>query len=278
MPRAVLSRTLLLTLIFFGAGISAGSAQVPALPDGARTRWIVKQPEEIVRYLLFDPATVERQLPTSLRFITVKELAVGGVPWAVEYLAATPARGAWGVSFFEILRTGTFTIDAHAPNWPQNGAVAVWFARVAPADASTDLGLGQPFLVLGFWLPDSLYAADMRRNGHYAEYGDVRLRRARDGKWIGSLNIDGLSVVAECTPTGPVSGGPQSRGMQALFPPATSTVSSVVRIAFAGHREQACTEDSAWTLRGTHPLARGVFLGPSTFEFGYELVGGAYRR
>lgn len=269
---------LLATFALLVAGLNASARQLPSLPDGARTHWIVKQPEEIVRYLLFDPATVERQLPPSLRFITVKELAAGGVPWAVEYLAATPSRGAWGVSFFEILRTGTFTIDAHAPSWPQNGAVAMWFARVVPADASTDLGLGQPLLVLGFWLPDSLYAADMRRNGYYAEYGDVRLRRARGGKWIGSLNIDGLSVAAECMPTGPVSGGPQSRGMQALFPPASSAVTSVVRIAFAGHREQACTEDSAWTLRGAHPLARGVFLGPSTFEFGYELAGGAYRR
>jgi hypothetical protein len=270
--------TFVVTFAFLVAGLSASPAQLPSLPDGAATRWVVSQPEEIVRFLLFDPATVERQRPSSLRFITVKELAIGGVPWAVDYLAATPSRGAWGVSFLEILRAGTFTIDAHAPSWPEHGAAAVWLARVAPADAKADLGTGQPFLMLGFWMPDRQYVAEMNRLGHYAEFGDVRLQQDSGGKWVGSLNVDGLSVVAECTPTGPISGGPQSRGTQALFPPATSSVTDVVRIAFAGHRVRACTDDSAWTLRGTHPLARGVFVGAADFQFGYELVGGAYRR
>jgi hypothetical protein len=253
-------------------------AQVPALPDGADTHWVVNQPDEIVGYVLFDPATVEHRLPSTLRFITVGELAAGGVRWAVDYLAEDPMRGHWGISFLEIVRMGTFTIDARAPDWPERGAAALWFARVAPSDPTTNLGPGLPLLALEFWMPDSLYVAEMRARGHYATYGDVKLHQDPDGKWWGSVDIDGLSVAAECTPTGPITGGAGSSGMQALFPPRSSTVTSIVRVAFAGHRKQSCKEDSSWRLQGTHPLAGGVVPGPSTIQFGYDMIGGAYRR
>lgn len=168
-------------------------AQPPALPDGAQSHWVVGQPHEIVAYLVFDPATVRDRLPETLRFITVKELATGNVRWATDHLAEHPAQADWGISFLEIVRTGTFTIDG-----------------------------------------------------------------------------------AECKPIGPVTGGGQAAGMQAFYPPRSSTVKGAVRVAFAGHREQECGDDSSWTLRGTHPLARGVVLRPSTYQFGYNLKGGAY--
>lgn len=271
-------RTLLMVAVLAAAPPNQASPQVPALPDGARTQWRVQAPEEIVGYLLFDPASVVRRLPPTLRFITIGELARDGVPWARRYLAGAPDRGGWGISFIEIVRTGVFTIDGRAPHWPENGAVALWFARVAPADSGADPGPGLPLLVLDFWVPDSTYAAEMRAKGHYATYGDARLARGADGTWEGSLRVAGLEVAARCTPSGPVSGGAGARGMQALFPPESSRVRNVVRIAFAGHREQECAEATSWTIRGTHPLSRGILAGPSSFEFGYALVGGAYRR
>jgi hypothetical protein len=251
-------------------------AQVPALPEGARTRWVVAQPEEIVAYVTFDPATVASQLPRTLRFITVGELAGGGVRWATEYLAEHPAHGRWGVSFLEIVRAGVFTIDGRAPIWPENGAAALWCARVAPSDPAADLGLGRPLLVLELWVPDRDYVAYMLGKGHHASSGDVRLARSADGRWRGSVDVAGLSIVAKCTPSGPVSGGAGSAGMQALFPPLTSSAKDIVRVAFAGHREQGCGEESSWSIHGTHPLAGGVVLNPSVFEFGYDLIGGAY--
>ena len=252
------------------------AAQRLPLPDGARTHWVVSGPQEIVGYLVFDPATVAERLPSALRFISVGELARGGVPWAVQYLAGAPSRDAWGVSFVEIVRADTFTINGRAPRWPAHGAAALWFARVAPADSTADLGPGVPLLVLDWWVPDASYAAEMRRLGHYASYGNVKLLRDAHGAWHGSLRAAGLHVAAACTPSGAESGGPASRGMQSLFPPARSGVSGVVRISFAGHRERTCAEPESWTLGGTHPLALAEQVGPSSFEFGYELVGGAY--
>lgn len=252
-------------------------AQIPALPHGAQTKWVVSGPEEIVSYLVFDPTAVKERIPSFLRFITIDELADGNVPWAVEHLEKYPAHANWGISFIEIVRTKTFMIDGHSPEWPEHGAAALWFARVAPADPTSELGPGKPFLALEFWIPDRNYAAYMISKGHYASYGDVRLARDADGKWQGSIEVEGLSVIAKCSPAGNVEGS-GSAGMQVIFPPLQSGITSIVRIAFAGHREQLCEEGTSWKFKGAHPLVKGMILGLSSFQFGYDLIGGAYRR
>jgi hypothetical protein len=118
----------------------------------------------------------------------------------------------------------------------------------------------------------------MSTKGHYATYGDVRLHRDPHGVWHGSIDVEGLSVVARCMPSGPVSGGPASAGTQAFFPPLSAGVAKVVRLALAGHREQQCEGGASWTFDGTHPLVGGAVLGSTTFQFGYDLTGGAYPR
>jgi len=262
----------------FSALLALGArAQIPTLPDSAETKWVVDAPEEIVGYLIFDPATVEDRLPSLLRFITVQELASSQIPWAREHLDEYPAHAGWGISFIEIVRMGTFEIDGRSPKWPEHGAGALWCARVAPSDSMTELGPGQPFLILEFWMPDSMFAAFMREKGHYASFGDVRLRKNPAGKWLGSVEVEGLRAVCNCTPARDVESS-GSAGMQVFFPPALSKVTSVVRVAFAGHEVRRCEEAASWRFEGVHPLARGVMLGRSTFQFGYDLIGGAYRR
>lgn len=249
---------------------------MPSLPEGAQTKWVVNEPAEIVGYLTFDPATVADRLPSSLRFITVEELAAGQIPWAKEHLEECPGHGGWGISFIEIVRTRTFEIDGCSPSWPKHGAAALWCARVAPSDSVSEPGSGKPFLMLEFWVPDKLFVAYMLERGHYASYGDVRLRENPAGRWSGSIEVDGLSVVCNCTRVRHVERA-GSAGMQVFFPPALSRVTSIVRVAFAGHQECACKEDVSWRFKGVHPLVRAVMLGPSAFEFGYDMIGGAYR-
>ena len=272
-------RLALIVALFCSALLPAETPlSVPVLPDGAHTQWVVSAPEEIVTYLAFDPATVRRRLPANLRFITIGELASGGVDWAREFLVQHPTKQQWGISFLEILRTGTFLIDGHPVVWPIHGAAALWFARVAPSAPESDLGFGRPFLVLDFWMPDRAYVDYMVAKGYYAIYGDVRLHQGSSGKWSASLAVEDLSITGECAPAGPVTGGPGSAGSQSIFPPASSSLTEVVRVAFAGHREQACGGIPFLTLRGKHPLARSIVLGPPTFQFGYELRGGTYPR
>ncbi len=263
-----------LALALLAAGNAA--AQIPSLPGGAQSHWVVADPQELVVYLTFNPANLQDRLPGSLRFLTVKGLATRGVPWAADYLTKQPNHGAWGISFLEIVRMGTFSIDGRSPSWPRNGAAALWFARVEPSDPSADLGPGTPFLALEFWLPDRAYVSYMRQRGYYATYGDVSLSQAPGGRWLGSVKVKGLTLKADCLPQGPLTGGAGSAGMQTFFAPRASGLQKFVRVAFAGHQVQACSEDSTWTLRGTHPAAGGTLLPPANFEFGYRLVGGTY--
>jgi hypothetical protein len=254
------------------------TAPLRGLPAGARSRWAVEQPEEIVTYLVFDPATVRSRLPAGLRFITLEELARGGVGWAGDIVHRYPARSGWGVSFLEIVRAGTFVIDEREPSWPADGAAALWFARVAPSDSSLVPGPGRPLLALDLWIPDRDYAAYMRERGYPAEWAQVTLRAGPHGSWSGKVKTDGLEITTECVPAGPIGGGEDSAGAQVIFPPATSTVTGLVRIAFAGHRVQDCDPSSWWRIRGSHPLARAVPVGASSFEYGYHLWGGSYPR
>ena len=268
--------SILISLAIFIFMANDTYSQVPALPDGAATHWIVDDPEEIVVYLLFDPATVSDRLPSNLRFITVGELAAKGVSWAVDHLAEERLHSSWGISFIEIVKMGRFVIDGHSPQWPPDGAIALWAARVAPLESSASLEPGRPLLVLEFWLPDSQYVAYMNKKGHYADHGDVALRQDTDGQWLGSIRVEGLRVTANCTVTGQATGGAGSRGMQLFIPPDTAGSTSLVRLAFAGHRIRNCKEGSSWEIEGTHALAQGVTVGDSTFQDGYDLVGGAF--
>ncbi|MCH7513236.1 MAG: hypothetical protein IH947_04730 [Bacteroidetes bacterium] len=93
-------RNLLLVLFVFSVLPAVDAlTQIPALPDNALTKWVVDEPEEIVSYLIFDPATVKDRLPSSLRFITIEELAAGHIPWANEHLNEYPAHADWGYLF-----------------------------------------------------------------------------------------------------------------------------------------------------------------------------------
>ncbi len=159
------------------SSVNAILAQIPSLPDNAQTKWIVDEPDEIVSYLIFDPATIKNRLPSSLRFITIGELAASYIPWASDHQNKYPTHADWGISFIEIVRMKTFEIDGCKPNWPDHGAAALWCARVAPTDPKSDSGQGKPFLVLDFWVPDSEFVDYMCRKGHYASYGVVRLQK-----------------------------------------------------------------------------------------------------
>ncbi len=250
---------------------SRAAGQLPE-PQPTGSHWLVARPEEVVGWFTFDPAAVTDRLPEYLRFVTVGELANSGIRWAADYLAHQESHAGWGVSFLEIVRADTFAIDGREPNWPERGAVAVWFARVLPKAGTPDLGPGLPLLMLEFWMPDSAYVPFMHQRGHYSTYADVRLARRRD-RWEGSINTPDLAVRIECTPGTTESGGPNASGSQLLIPPRGSGLTTVISITFAGHRERTCTEPFSWTIQGRHPLSAAVAIESPSFQYGYRLSG-----
>lgn len=252
-------------------------AQNTARPESAQTKWIVNDPEEIVSYLIFDPATVIERIPAFLRFITIEDLASSDISWAGEYLSENPTQSDWGIGFIEIVRMKNFEIDGKSPEWPVNGAAGLWFARVAYTDQKGNVETGTPFLALDFWLSDSIYVSYMRSKGHYASYGDVRLQENSDGEWMGSVDVEGLHVCCICKPDHNVlSSG--SNAIQIIYPPENSGIKDFVRIALAGHKSLTCEEGSSWIFKGVHPLVNSKILGSTSFEYGYSVTGGSYHQ
>jgi len=256
--------------------VQTARGQIPPLPDGAETRWIIDDPAEVVTYAVFDTDTVADRLPTRLRFLTVRELSERGVGWARTYLRENPSHANWGVSFLEIVRAGIFEIDGRSPNWLENGAAALWSARVESVDPRDRTSSSQTWLLLDFWISDSIYATYMIEKGYFAEYADVRLRSDSTAV-TGSIVLPDLQVECNCTPQyqGAGAGSP---AVQTFFPPRQSELSTITRVSFAGHRICECAEDNAWRISGTHPLAQAIPVERALFEYGYQLLGGTYLR
>lgn len=270
-------RAAIIVVVLAAFGVPGLWAQEAPLPPGALTEWIIREPEEIVAWLAVDVRDIATALPAGTRYLTIGELAQRGIPWALAYLGAHPSHAEWGVSFFEVVRAGTFAIDGVTPDWPVNGAAALWAVRVERDEANRPPLTAPAFVMLDFWIPDSAYVQMMRAKRHYAEYGSVALA-LHEGQWHGTVEAADLSVDARCAPSPSAETSEGSGGMQAFYPPATSSDADLLIVTFAGHRIQECATEVAWAFRGAHPLAKTVMIGPPSFQAGYTLRGAAYHR
>ena len=263
-----------------GLAGAPSAALAQSLPPGGTTSWEIRGPEEIVTFVLFDPKMPGVSLPAGLRFVSARDAKM---PEVQEHLKEHPERADWAFSFVEITRQKAFLIDGRAPRLPENGGIGLWFAPVDPSELSKEISkdvfdsiiapsLGA-VLGLGFWIPDREYVAYMRARGHHAEYGRVTLTKDSKGAFQGEIRLDDLHIRGSATPRGDVREDPES-GTQVLFAPGDKVVNVVV-IAGSSARNRSC--DADWSKKGNHPLARGVFVGP-TYMTTYEapLKGSAY--
>jgi hypothetical protein len=273
------SRSLLFAILALFTTLSLAQAQ--QLPPGGTTSWEIQEPEEIVTFVLFDPKAPGVSLPAGLRFVSARDAQM---PEVLEYLKEHPEHADWVFSFIEITRQKAFLVDGRAPVLPENGGIGLWFAPVDPSQLAEEIpkdafdniiapSLGA-VLGLGIWIPDREYVAYMRARGHHAEYGMVTLVKDSTGAFQGEIRLPDLHVRSSATPHGDVQEDPAS-GTQVLFAPGERVVHAVV-VTGSNARHRAC--DAEWSKEGDHPLARGVFVGP-TYLTTYEaaLKGSAYR-
>ena len=261
--------------------ISASSVAVAQkLPPGGTTSWEIQGPEEIVTFVLFDPKTLKDALPAGLRFVSARDAKM---PEVQEYLKQHPDRAGWAFSFIEITKQKAFLLDGKSPTLPKNGGIGLWFAPVDHSLLAGEIGkdrfetviapsLGS-VLGLGIWIPDREYVAYMRARGHHAEYGMVTLVKESTGMFRGEIRLDNLQVRSSATPHGEAQEDPAS-GTQVLFAPGETVVHAVV-VAGSSARHRTCT--ASWSKKGDHPLASGVFVGPTYLTtYDVPLKGSAY--
>ena len=264
-------------VVLIGAHSAALAQQLPA---GGTTSWEIREPEEIVTFVLFDPKAPGVSIPAGLRFLSARDVEM---PEVQEYLKQHPHHGEWAFSFIEITRSKAFLIDGKGPALPNDGGIGLWFAPVDASqlaqeipkdkfDAIVTPSLGA-VLGLGIWIPDREYVAYMRARGHHAEYGMVTLMRDGTGAFQGEIRLDALQVRGSALPHGEVREDPES-GTQVLFAPGEKVVNAVV-VAGANGRHMDCTAE--WSKEGLHPLSSGVFVGPTYFTtYATPLKGSAY--
>ena len=246
-------------------------AQVPPLPKDAQTRWEIGGTDEIAVQLLFDTAAVAERLPDGLRFVTLADVA-SKLPAARAHLAAHPEHTQYGVSFLEVARSDHFSIDGREPQWRKDGAAALWFARVTPTGLKNERARGSEYVSLLILVPDRAYVEYMNTKGHYAQYGDVTLRREESGVRRGTIQTADLQVEAACTPSGELrTGGPS---YQTIYPP-RDTVNKFLILAFNGNRDGEC--QGKWKISGTNPLSKAVVVGAPVFACCGHFLGGAYK-
>ena len=263
------------------ATISASSVLAQQLPPGGTTSWEIQGPEEIVTFVLFDPKTPGVSLPAGLRFVHARDVKM---PEVQEYLKQYPDHAEWAFSIIEIARHKAFLLDGKEPTFAENAGIGLWFAPVDPSHLAEEIGKDKfdsiiapslgAVLGLGLWIPDREYVDYMRARGHHAEYGMVTLMKDSTGVFRGEIRLDDLYVQGSVTPRGDVREDPEA-GTQVLFAPGETVVYAVV-IAGSDARHRDCSGD--WSKKGEHPLARGVFVGP-TYLTTYDapLKGSAYR-
>lgn len=236
---------LLTCLALISAPSTASSQELPA---GGTTLWEIRQPEEIVTFVLFDPKAPGIALPAGLRFVSASDAQM---PEVQEYLKEHPEHAKWAFSFIEITRQEAFLIDGKGPTLPENGGIGLWFAPVDPSQITEEIpkdkfdtiispSLGA-VLGLGVWIPDREYVAYMRARGHHAEYGMVTLVKDSTGAYQGAIRLDDLHVRGSALPHGDVREDPAS-GTQVLFAPGEKVVHAVV-VAGANARHLACTAE-----------------------------------
>jgi hypothetical protein len=251
------------------------------LPPGGTTSWEIRGTEEIVTFLLFDPKSPGVSLPVGLRFVPARDTRM---PEVQDYLTQHPEHADWAFSFVEITRQQAFVLDGKRPALAENAGIGLWFAPVDPSqladaiDRDTFESIIAPslgaVLGLGVWVPDREFVAYMRARGHHAEYGQVTLVKEETGAFRGEIRLDDLQVRATATPQGDAREDPEG-GTQVLFAPGESVASAVVVAGSTAHH-RVCT--ARWSKAGDHPLASGVFVGP-TYLTTYDapLEGSAYR-
>jgi hypothetical protein len=118
---------------------------------------------------------------------------------------------------------------------------------------------------LGFLGTAALHSTGYDSIVRLAKDGMVTLVKDSTGAFQGEIRLPDLHVRSSATPHGDVQEDPAS-GTQVLFAPGERVVHAVV-VTGSNARHRAC--DAEWSKEGDHPLARGVFVGP-TYLTTYE--------
>lgn len=265
-------RKILVIILFVSFIFTLTYSQELSLPNTQNPTWIMRDPSEVVTYLLFDTSLVNNLLPRYLNFVTVKNIANEGVSWAINHLKSNPNHKNMGISFLEIVNSKIFEIGGENLEFGTSKAIGIWFARVEVNRMIKTKGT--KYLSLEFLVPDMKFCKYMSSKGYYSEYADVSLAKDEDNNWLGKIVKDDLNITVTFNrKNNLINLGSYSN--QTIFYSKKQKSNWYTIVSFKGHRIFDCS-DVKWTIKGKHPLSKSIIIGETTFQTDYELIGGQY--
>jgi hypothetical protein len=262
-------------------------AQFGELPPDAISSSMMGSADEIVLYIMFDPAIAQDLLPEGIRFRTLEEIARRPDSAVVaDYLRSHPERKGWARSFMEIIHPSSLEYDGYTAQLGVRGGMAIWYAYVARTDQSDTRPKGWQTLSLETWLSDKKLAERMRAKGYPAEYAQIEFWQDRSGVVHGKLKNRDLKVRGQCRLVGeaykPDFGEPPF--IQTIWTPRPLATTFEI-VTFYGHAQQNCTA-AAWQIKGEDRLVKafrnraggGAEINGTDYYGHYILRGGLYRR
>jgi hypothetical protein len=262
-------------------------AQFGELPPGAVSSSRMGSADEIVLYIMFDPAVAQDLLPEGIRLRTLEEIARRPDSAVVaDYLRSHPGRKGWARSYVEIIHPASLEYDGYTAQLGARGGMAIWYAYVARTDQSDTRPRGWQTLSLGTWLSDRKLVEHMRAKGYPAEYAQIEFWQDGAGAVRGKLKRRDLEVRGQCRLVGaaykPDFGEPPF--LQTIWTPRTLAATFEI-VTFYGHAQQACSA-ADWQIKGEDRLGRafrnraegGAEVNGTDYYAHYVLRGGLYRR
>jgi hypothetical protein len=263
-------------------------AQFGELPPGAVSSSRMGSADEIVLYIMFDPAIAQDLLPEGIRFRTLEEIARRPDSAEVaDYLRSHPERKGWARSYVEIIHPASLEYDGYTARLGAHGGMAIWYAYVARTDQSDTRPKGYQTLSLGTWLSDKELVARMRAKGYPADYAQIEFGQDRSGVVRGKLKTKNLKVRGQCRLVGaaykPDFGGDPPFIQTIWTPRPLATTFEIV--TFYGHAQQDCSA-ADWQIRGGERLGEAfrnrveanAEINRTEYYAHYVLRGGLYQR
>lgn len=264
----------------------AALAQFGELPPSAYSTSRMGPADEILLYVMFNPAIAEDLLPQGLRFLTLEEFARRGDSAMAEYLRSHPEHKGWARSYFEIIRTRSMEYDGYKALPGKRGGMAIWYANVVRTDVSDARPKGWQSLALGTWISDKRLVKQMRAKGYPADYARIEYWEDHSGIIHGKLKTKRLHVTGQCK----LAGNPKPADLgeppfyQTVWTPRPHPDTFEV-LTFYGHIRQDC-QTADWQINGEDLLVKAfrhraegsLEISGTEYYSNYVLRGGLYRR
>lgn len=272
--------------LWLAAGlVPARAAELGALPEGAVSHSRMGPADEIITYVVFDPAPFRSRLPAGTDFLTLQQMADRDADIAA-HLKAHPEHSGWAWSFFEIIGVRAMAYDGVKARLGPHGGMAVWYPSLRRTDRSDTRPKGHNELALGTWVSDPRLAAHMRARGYPADFGRVRFSSGAT-RLTARLDAPGLRIEAGCRLEGPSfvpDWGQAPFSYETIWTP-SDRASTFEVVSWGGHRSRNCAA-SGWRVAGPHAFAAAMLARPhggggvsgTEAAFGYQLRGALYRR